>query len=326
MTRRAARTALSAAIIVLLMALPNTSGPTEAEPPRVRAMWVWKTDALLSDAAGRKAFLRQARMLRLTDVYLFLRAADYADREAALKNLLSALQQIGVRAWGMEGWRGYFSDVEGPAGLYAAVDALIFYNKRNDVHFAGFHSDVEPQDGQGEGEARFVNGVAQRELGPEQLASRDGILAEWLGIHEMLLAKTRAGHVGYSAALPSWIDEYMGEPMQATFRGERKPLIEHLLPLVPQAVIMSYSTKPAAVIAKIEGELRAAGAGGSRIVLGVETHGGAGKAVSYADTPPRNRRAAVLGDLEFIDEQLAAQPAYLGWSIHDWEGWAALPP
>jgi hypothetical protein len=262
----------------------------------------------------------------LTDVYLFLRASDYTQKETSLGKLLAVMHEIGVRAWGMEGWRGYFSDVEGPAGLYAAADAMIAYNQRNGVPFVGFHSDMEPQDGQGEGQNLFTNGIPQSELSSDQRASRDRILTEWLEIHAHLFKKTREAGLSYGAAIPSWADEYMGEPLQATFSGVRKPFLDHLLPLVSQCVIMSYSTKTSNVINKITEKLRRADLLGTRrIVFGLETHAGAGMNISYADTPDKKRRAAVIADLGFIEEHVISHQSYLGWALHDWAGWSILP-
>ncbi|MBN9602906.1 MAG: hypothetical protein J0G33_08240 [Afipia felis] len=322
MTRRQAALLIS----VSLLGLFSSSALPASETARVHAMWVWNTDDILLDAAGRDAFLKEAKALGLTEVYLFLRASDYIQKEVPLGKLLAAMHGIGVRAWGLEGWRGYFSDVEGPASLYAAADAMVAYNQRNSIPFVGFQSDMEPQDGQGVGQNLFANGVPQSRLSSDQLAARDRILTEWLEIHAALLKKTREAGVAYGSAIPSWVDEYMGEPLQATFSGVRKPLIEHLMPLVSQYVIMSYSTKPSNVIKKIAGELQRADLVGSRrIVFGLETHAGAGMNISYADTPDKKQRAAVLADLKLIEEHVLSHPSYLGWALHDWTGWSILP-
>jgi hypothetical protein len=268
--------------------------------------------------------LEHAKGLGLTDAYLFIRAAEYSSQDDGLTTLLGAMRKIGVRAWGMEGWRGYFSDGVGPAELYAAVDALVGYNDRHDLKFAGFHSDIEPHDGQDAGENRFINGIAESQLTQTQLSSRDEILTEWLGIHEALLAKTTAAGIEYGAAIASWVDDYYGEPLHATFRGVRKPLLEHLFAVVPQYVVMSYSTSPSKVVNVVQGELRSA-SGARRVMFGLETHAGPGANISYADTPGKNKRSQVLSDLKTIEGHLAAYPSYLGWSIHDWEGWLQLP-
>jgi hypothetical protein len=293
----------------------------------VRAMWVWRPGALMARASDREAFLDAARELGLTEVFLYLRAGDYTARDDRLAALLAALARIDVRAWGMEGWRGYFSDADGPAGLYAAADAMIAYNRRHRLGFAGFHSDLEPQDGQGVGVDRFTNGVAESGLSPAQLSARDGLLAEWLAMHETLLAKTTESGLDYGAALPDWVDNYEGEPVTVGWHGERQSLLRRLLGVVPQYVVMSYNTNPAKVVERIRGELRAADAGGvPRIVFGLETHAGAGVNVSYADTPGKRHRARVMADIKTIATKIAGHPSHLGWAIHDWQGWQTLPP
>lgn len=306
---------------------PTPSTPRDATGPGwipVRAMWVWNTSELIASTSARTSFLEHAKGLGLTDAYLFIRAAEYSSQDDGLTTLLGAMRKIGVRAWGMEGWRGYFSDGVGPAELYAAVDALVGYNDRHDLKFAGFHSDIEPHDGQDAGENRFINGIAESQLTQTQLSSRDEILTEWLGIHEALLAKTTAAGIEYGAAIASWVDDYYGEPLHATFRGVRKPLLEHLFAVVPQYVVMSYSTSPSKVVNVVQGELRSA-SGARRVMFGLETHAGPGANISYADTPGKNKRSQVLSDLKTIEGHLAAYPSYLGWSIHDWEGWLQLP-
>jgi hypothetical protein len=293
----------------------------------VRAMWVWRTDDLMARPADREAFLEAALQLRLTEVFLYLRAGDYTAHDDRLAHLLTALARIEVRAWGMEGWRGYFSDADGPAGLYAAADAMIAYNRRHRLGFAGFHSDLEPQDGQGVGGDRFTNGVAESDLSPSQLSARDGLLAEWHAMHARLRATTAAAGLDYGAALPDWVDNYEGEPVTVAWQGERQSLLRRLLGIVPQYVVMSYNTNPAKVVERIRGELRAADRGGEpRIVFGLETHAGAGVNVSYADTSGKRRRARVMADIETIASEIAGHPSFLGWAIHDWQGWRTLPP
>jgi hypothetical protein len=320
---------MKAALAALVAGIAFLSGIASAasfEP--VRAMWVWRTTDLFIDNE-RERFLDVVEATALTDVYLYLRTGDYAEHEAQLQSLLEALAQSDVRAWGMEGWRGYFSDIEGPAELYRAADALVAFNERSDNRFAGFHSDLEPHDGQEDGEPLFHNGVSQQDLTQEQLAERDALMSEWLTMHEVLLEKMQAAGLQYGAALPSWVDDYYGASIRATFRGERRDLIDHLSRLVPKYVIMSYNTDPDRTYGRIEGEMAHAEALGRRqMVFSVETHPGAGVNVSYADTPPKNRRAVVLADLAALEARaLAGFPrAYLGWAIHDYEGWVRLPP
>ena len=253
--RGVAATLLMAALVWLpaVQAMANSAASPSAAA--VRAIWVWRTSALY-DTPERLNFVKAATAASLTDAYLFLRASDYTQNEAQLKVLLPALIKAGVRVWGMEGWRGYFSDGSGPAGLYAAADALVAFNGRNStMKFAGFHSDMEPQDGQGEGQNRFHNDIAQSKLTARQAADRENLLGEWLDIHATLMDKMKAVGLQYGGAVPSWVDDYYGEPVQAVFAGRRKPVIEHLMPLLRQYVIMSYNTNPDKLIDRVTGEL-----------------------------------------------------------------------
>ncbi len=60
-------------------------------------------------------------------------------------------------------------------------------------------------------------------------------------------------------------------------------------------------------------------------MFSLETHAGAGMNISYADTPDKKQRAAVLADLKLIEKHVISHPSYLGWALHDWTGWSILP-
>ncbi len=319
---------IACSLITLTLTFVTTSADPGEKNRQLRAMWVWSTRTIAMNDVERMKFLDGIAAAKITDVFLFLRADDYTAIEPALRKLLVKLRQLGIHAWGMEGWRGYFSDVEGPVGLYRAADAMIVFNQRNAVRFIGFHSDIEFHDDQADGKIRFHNGLAESKLTPTQHADRDGILTEWLSMHATLSSKARAANITYSAAIPSWLDDYEGEPLTAIHEGARKDLMHHLMLIVQDYVIMSYNTNPANVIRRISSELTYADSlreRHPRILFGMETHAGAGVHVSYADTPPKNSKAAVLADYNVISRAAAAHSSFAGGAIHDWEGWQALP-
>jgi len=307
-------------------------GAAIAEPPTpqapMRAIWVWNTSELLASEGQRELFLRSLFADGFTDVFLYLRAHDYQTQEHPLKRFLASLQRSGVRVFGMEGWRGYFSDVEGPAGLYAAADAMLAFNRRSDARFAGFHSDLEPHDGQGEGRTRFHNGIAQSKLTARQLADRDDLMSEWLSIHAALRERMRAASLVYSAAVPGWLDDYEGEAVTMPAGEGRQGVMGRLMALVQDYVVMSYNTDPANVLRRIEGELAHAeklGPAAPRILFALETHRGPGLRVSYGDTPMKASRSAVRADFETISRAAARYRSFAGGAIHDWKGWRDLP-
>ncbi len=245
--------AIASLVVVLADAGARDGSRPSAPPGAVRALWVWKSDAVLD--GGARELVETATAAGITDIYLYLRAGTYVAREAQIERTLTMLARHGIRVWGMEGWRGYFSDVEGPRGLLAAADALVAFNARNTAAFAGFHSDLEPHDGQDVGQARFHNGRAQSQLTAPQRSDRDAVLAEWLKIHETLAGTMRAAGLAYGGALPDWVDDYYGEPVTLGAQGRREPLLARLMPLFAHYVIMSYNTDPGQVVTRVSGEM-----------------------------------------------------------------------
>lgn len=325
--RRRGGIGLVTALLALAFGAALAGTARAAEATLVRAIWVWETSALFDEAA-RETFLETARAFRLTDAYLYLSAQDYEAADDAVATLVTALADAGIRAWGLDGWRGYLSDGDGPGALYEAVDAMIAFNARHAAGFVGFHANVEPQDGQGVGAVRFHDGIRQDALRPAERADRDALMTEWLELHAALAERTARAGLALGAALPSWLDDYCGAPIEATFRGLRRPVAEHLIGLLDQYVIMSYRTDIDIVLARVEGEMRLGhDLGLARILFALETHPGPGAGVSYADHPGKATRAAVRADLEAISERLAARfpQGYAGYAIHDWEGLRALP-
>jgi hypothetical protein len=60
-------------------------------------------------------------------VFLYLTIAYYYE-VTQVQSLLTQQAAAGIAAWGLDGAREYFSDDQGPAVLYSAVNALIQYN------------------------------------------------------------------------------------------------------------------------------------------------------------------------------------------------------
>ncbi len=316
-------------LLVLCFAFPGSVFGRGSAAAHDLSMWVWRTDDVVSTPESIDRFLADARAIGLCDVYLYLQPRDLVTRETALLQLVSGLKAQGARTWGLDGWRGYFSDGDGPEQLYATLDAMIAFNARHPTAaFAGFHSDLEPQDGQGAGQPLFHNGLSDSRLDPEQRADRDALMADWVAIHSALRERTRAAGIKYGAAMPSWLDDYFGEPVTMLVKGERSQVIGEIMPLVDEFVVMSYATQTSRTIERMRGELAYAQSlpAPPRILFGVETHPGPGPAVSYADAPPRNNRRAVLADIDGISAELSGFGSLSGAAIHDWQGWKQLAP
>jgi hypothetical protein len=295
-----------------------------------RGMWVWTTEGILSDTSKTNMFIKEVRRSGVTQVYLYLTAAQVPKVQTQLRSLISMLRRTNILAFGMEGWRGYFSDASGPGGLYEAVDALANYNANvnTDERFVGFMSDMEPQDGQGAGANLFHNGIRESALTTVQLADRDRLLTDWLTILKNVRDRAHAAGLRVAASLPSWTDNYYGEPVLATLLNRREDVTHFLMGLVDDYCIMSYNTSPSNIANRILSKLRYANTlpQAPRVFGAVETHSGVGSGVSYGDTAGKNTKATVIADLNTVLGILdGGNPTFAGMNIHDWEGWRDLP-
>jgi hypothetical protein len=328
----------------------NVAAPALGKPPhsfhselRVhsRGMWLWKTVELLGNLEEQDQFIAASRCAQITDIFAYLRASDYLNHDASLRAFNVKLNAAGIQIWGLEGYRGYFSDAYGPAQLYAAIDSLIAFNTRvaPEERFSGFHADMEPQDGQ-EAEFRpsFHNDLPDTSLNAtgggvwysSEVWDREMLMEDWLQIYTNIKGKTKAANIRFGAAMPSWTDDYYGTPVLATFAGKRQGITQHIMDIVDDYVVMSYNTNPKNAANRILNKLIYADSLPAttrpRVYGAMETHTGVGLGVSYGDTIGKNTKATVLSDIEKIDALLKPHPSYSGMALHDWSGWKGLNP
>jgi hypothetical protein len=186
--------------------------------------------------------------------------------------------------------------------------------------------DMEPQDGQGVGAPLFHNSIPESQLVPSSRADRDRLMFDWLTIHATV--KTKLAGLRLASSVPSWTDDYYGEPVLATVEGQTADVTHFLMAIIDDYCIMSYNTNPLNAANRVVTKLQYADTlrqNQPRVSAAVETHLGAGQTVSYADTPPKNNKAAVISDIDIIFTTLAHHPSFAGVNIHDWVGWDTLP-
>ena len=307
------------------MAILATAPPASAH--MTRGIWVWTTTDIITTQTDITALMKALRHTKANAVYLYLLPFQLVETNLQLRHLLTALNQAKIAAYAMDGYRGYFSDVDGPAVLYQGVDNMLTYNAAVPANeqFAGYMLDMEPQDGQGVGPNDFHNHLAESHLSSTQRASRDALMLDWLTIHATVKAKL--GALRLASSLPSWTDDYFGEPVLATYHGVTADVTLFLMAIVDDYCIMSYNTNPLNAANRVVTKLQYADTlspNQPRVSAAVETHIGAGHTVSYADTPPKNNRGAVITDIDILFTILSVHPSFAGVNIHDWVGWEAL--
>ena len=298
-----------------------------------RGLWVWDFQSIVGTRASENVLLNESVASGVTDLYLFTPIAGYATRAAAMRSFVGRATALGIRCWGLDGDRNWFSDGDGPADLYASVDAMVAHNAGSspDQKFVGLQIDMEPADSAGY--TTFHNGVASSALSTTpgsgvwkdtQALDREYLMRDWCEIHAECRSRLRAAGALLGTALPTWFDDYFGEPITCAYGGSTKNVLEHLAALSDQIVFMNYNTNPVNQVSRISYEVSASAP--AEVMSGIETVAGVGNNVSYGDTAGKQTKAAALADLQILRERYGNYPSFVGDALHDWSGWRSLAP
>ena len=306
------------------------TGVAQADTRPVRGLWIWDGRDMVIRKSEQDRLLAEAMALNLTDIYLALATQDYRDLKSKLAAFVTRMGNAGINVWGLDGSRGFFSDADGPAALYAHVDALIAYNDAmpETARFIGFQTDNEPQD-LPDFPPHFHSGLADSQLTPVQATEREALLLDWLAIQTRVYETLKSNGLRTGAAMVFFTENHYGEPLRVPHNGVRASIGHFMMGVTDDYVVMSYNTDPlnaaarvaaqAAFASQLPAEVR------PRIISAMETNPGVGATISYGDTPGKQSRACVLTDMATISRQLEIYPAFAGVSLHAWRGWQALP-
>jgi hypothetical protein len=332
-------------MIALLLAVQPAHAidvPTNAPPPiagGMRGMWVWQTDALLSDPAKQEELAKIVRIVGVTDLFVFMNPNWYANRPAEITAFLALMTRNHLAVWATDGCRCYLDDADGPAHYFAGIDGMLAYNRQATpwARFVGFHSDIEPQDLK-EYRASFHNGIAGSKLNAtgggvwkaSQRDDREALLIDWLTIQQQASRKLHGAGLRFGVAMAWWTENYEGEKLTIDpGDGTRVPFSQVVMGMVDDYVVMSYNTDPLTAADHVAAQAALASAllpdTKVRVSAAMETHKGEGVAVSYADTQGKQSKAMVLVDMAVIQKALERYPAFAGVSIEDWAGFHDLP-
>lgn len=256
------------------IAYPDPPPTPEPHPrpdvqPREKALWVWTTAEILRAPGERAPFLDFVEEQGVTRVFLYLASAEGARPSAGyipfssreLGPLLAQLRERGALTYALDGDRDYVLE-ENHAGVFRTVRALVDHNRSvpPEERFHGVRYDIEPY-------------LAPGFQGPARQDLLDGYVELLAGVSEM----AREGGLAVAVDIPFWLDapdEETGERLEATLRGRRAPVLEHLMAVVDDLAVMDYRTSalgPDGALAHVHGELRLAEQRGVDVFVGVET-------------------------------------------------------
>ena len=305
-----------------------------------RGMWVWNGREVVLRPTVQDELINLAGPAKVKDLFLYLVPSDYDTRRGLIGNFVEKMHTAGINVWGLEGWRGYFNDSYGPEEFYKVIDSMIAYNAAVPANqkFVGFQADLEPQDGQGHFPPTFHNDIPDSELSTTgggvwfdtQAQDREMLMRDWLEISQVVRNKLAAAGLQLGSAMPSWTDDYFGEPVMVTYGGSRDEEGRKMMGIVNDYNIMSYNTNLNNVVNRVIGEVTYANglpaATRPKVRAGIETHKGVGAGISFGDTPGMDNRTTVNNFLNELDTALGGNPSYCGTNIHDWIGYLELFP
>lgn len=297
-----------------------------------RGMWVWNGYDVASNPS---AFLTECKRIKITDVYLYLTISNYS-KVNILGSFIKSCSSGGMRVWGLDGSRAYFTDASGPANLYNSIKALISYNGKvsSGEKFFGFQTDNEPDNYSGQYLDTIHNDIPTSILSKtaggvykqSAYADRVFILQDWINIQKQCTSMLHSLNLASGAALPSWLDDYYDEPLTVTFDGITQTVMKHMMNYVDDYCIMSYQTDTSIVAQRVVSELTYGSTiPGKRVFPGVETVTGRGAAVTYGDNYTKAKKSAVLSDIAKMEGMFSKFASFAGINIHDWIGWSELP-
>lgn len=243
---------------------PGNDQRTEA-----RAMWVWSTAEILSDALARARFLEFVKERSIGRVFLYVPAAEGRSPFAgflpfdgeALAPLLAALHERGAKTYALDGDPDYVRPENHP-GVLRTVRRVIEHNRTHppEERFHGVRYDVEP----------YVLPAFQ---GPD----REKILTDWVGLLESVSTLAHEADLRVGADIPFWLDagdEMSGEPFEAVVDGERRPALELIMRTVDDVAVMAYRTHSEGadgVVPNASGEVALGRGGDAGVYVGIET-------------------------------------------------------
>ncbi|KAK0891579.1 hypothetical protein LTR91_024573 [Friedmanniomyces endolithicus] len=238
------------------------------------SMWIWNAALLLADQGQIDLLVTEARDLNITDLYVYVAPTWLQEKTVDIANLNIAIQSGGIHAWALDGDADYI-DVDAAETRLPPAPASI-----------AIKADIEPQDTP-QHDGRFFNGIAELDLNTEQLLSRDTLLSKWVDRLSWASQLVRSHDMQFGAALPFWLNDYEGEPLDipTSTAGGHTGVMNLLMPILDEYVVMSYNTDPPSTASRVlqqamyASQQASAGQEMPRVLGGVEVGHGVGTGV-----------------------------------------------
>jgi len=269
-----------------------------ADPDR-RALWVWNAEVVADDDAKAR-FFDFIRSEHINAIYLHAYGL-LSVNPAALEDFIAEAGDaevellIGDPSWALTANHSKILDF--------VQDAIVFtQNVGRAGRPVGLHFDIEPY------------------LMDEWDSDREGTIAQYLDLLVAVRERLTEKKVPLllSADIPFWYDT-----VEAIYDGETKPLHQHVQDIVDYVVIMDYRDSAGGsdgMIAHARNELSYANKTNKLVTVGVETNCIEPAKITFCE----EGKAVMEQELYEARLSFEASPAFHGFAVHDYVGYAGL--
>jgi hypothetical protein len=280
-------------------------------PPRMKAMWVYENEEMLTSAAARTELFEFCHAREITDLFFQVHfespAKDVPARfrdEEKLRAFLQESSREHLRIHALFGEPEH-ALTKNHERVLAKVDALAAFNESSSQsggRFAGLHLDVEP------------HGLAVWKKADD--AEKGRLLTQWVEMNAKVIDRLHAKAPGtlHGADITFWFDKTKKDGTPAypvTFHGTTKDATKHLLDMADNVAVMGYRDKadgPNGLIVINQRAITYADTAKGRVFIGVKMAAIGPKNESFfGHTEPE-----MLAELEKVNAAYASHRGYAG--------------
>jgi len=300
--------------LLVLIVMPHIAGAAPA-----RAMWVYKTEDVMTSAAEQELLFAFCKQRQITDMFWQVDFAGSPEHSSSLKNVeenrlfLAAAHAQGVHIHALSGDPSH-TLTKNHERVCALADALLAFNQTGE-RFDGLHLDIEPH--------------ALPQWKKASAAEKCDLLTQMVDVHTKVVERlhTADKNVVYGADIVFWLDKIKPDGSPAypvTYRGKAKDAAKHLLDVVDHVGIMSYRNTA-------EGRNGITALVAKTIAYADTVKGRAFVGVKMADIGPEmesffgQTEESMMTALKPVDETYQGHRGYAGLAFFMYEAFKTMP-
>lgn len=300
-------------------AISFCSGASDAP---MRAMWIYKTDAIMASEVEQAELFEFCRERKITDLFWQVHFSPIDVRPCLLENtgrnreFLRAAHDHALRVHALTGDPSHTRRAK-HSRVLDMTDALIEFNKSSppEARFDGLHLDVEP------------HGLPQWK--GADVGAKCALLTEFVELHHLVAVRLRDRDpaILFGSDVVFWLDKKNSDGSAAypvTFRGIESDAAKHLLGVVDNVAIMSYRNTTEGrngILSLVAKTINHADTTSARVFVGVK----------MADIGPEmesffgRTESEMMNALKIVDDTFAGHPGYAGLSFFHYEAFKVMP-